>query len=292
MPAPTPLEFDLSRLRGTLRDWELNFFPELESTNDWAIEAYRVQLPPQPCLIVAQKQTRGRGRGSHTWQAPLGNLTCSFAFPLACSPIEFSQLGWPARLAMASSLAVAETIDAFLPTGRCEIKWPNDLLIGGRKTAGILIETPLTASAAAESTARLVVIGIGLNVNSAPPAAALGQQRPLALAPTSLAEERDTNVDLTSVLLELADNLARWLATTSVMTLRPDQPYSNLIPANELRQCYQQALAWRGKRVVLQRGPSELIGVLQGVDESGQLLIRPSGEDPIPVASGELRLAE
>ena len=124
----------------------------------------RRQDDHQPCLLVAEHQTRGRGRQGKEWQASLGaSLTFSLALPLA--PADWS------GLSLAVGLAVAETFDPQPPGGtpRLGIKWPNDLLlIGasapgsgaaiGRKLGGILIETVQVGEH------RMAVVGIGLNL--------------------------------------------------------------------------------------------------------------------------------
>lgn len=291
---PPPHEFELHRLQSQLNGWELHYFPELESTNDWALRSLRAHPPERPCLILAQRQTRGRGRGSHSWQAPAGNLTCSFAFQLAPIP------DWPtsapqphqaAHLAIASSVAVWETIKARRPAASCVIKWPNDVLIGGRKVAGILIESPHTA-VASHTNSRLVVIGVGLNANSTPSLASLDNEGKRAIQPTSLAAECQCSIDLTDLLIDLSSNLARHLGAIGLLTL-PSAPATSIASSClELRQLYEQALAWRGEWVVLQRGDEQLVGELLGVDEQGQLRIQPVGAAPVSVVSGELRLAD
>ncbi|HEV7914738.1 MAG TPA: biotin--[acetyl-CoA-carboxylase] ligase [Albitalea sp.] len=112
----------------------------------------------QPCLLVAEHQTHGRGRQGRVWQAaPGASLTFSLALPL-------SPKDW-AGLSLAVGVALAGALDPLADGGmpRLGVKWPNDLWLldeggGGRKLGGILIET-VTAGAR-----RLAVIGIGLNV--------------------------------------------------------------------------------------------------------------------------------
>lgn len=296
MSTPTPPDdFDLNRLREQLNTWELHYFPELDSTNDWALRTFRVQPPERPCLVVAQMQTRGRGRGSHTWQAPAGNLTCSFAFSLAV-PADLAAAStptnWPAQLALAAGVSVLETIQSRLPAGQSQIKWPNDVLIGGRKVAGILIESPHPAAESDAPHFKLVVIGVGLNANSTPSLASLDMHGQRAIHPTSLAAECRRPIDLTELLLEMSSNLANWLGALGLLSFAVSQPVAPTSSFSELRQRYERALAWRGELVVLQRGDSQLVGKLLGVDAAGQLLVQPAGEPPVAAASGELRLAE
>ena len=114
----------------------------------------------QPCLLVAENQTHGRGRQGRVWQAaPGASLTFSLALPLA--PKDWS------GLSLAVGVALADALDPLGPAGhgaapRLGVKWPNDLFLlekaGARKLGGILIET------VAAGSRRLAVIGIGLNV--------------------------------------------------------------------------------------------------------------------------------
>src|SRR5437868_2888314 len=127
----------------------------------------------QPCLLVAEHQTHGRGRQGRVWQAaPGASLTFSLALPL--SPKDWSGLSLAVGVALADALdppAAADAADpadasdnVVRPAGqRIGVKWPNDLWLlddkgGGRKLGGILIET------VAAGTRRLAVIGVGLNV--------------------------------------------------------------------------------------------------------------------------------
>ena len=115
----------------------------------------------QPCLLVAEHQTQGRGRMGRTWQSgPSGSLTFSIGLPLALND-------W-SGLSLAVGAAIAEALDPQVTgTGpetppRLQIKWPNDIWLDGRKLGGILIET---VSVGAQ---RMVVIGVGLNVSELP----------------------------------------------------------------------------------------------------------------------------
>ena len=115
----------------------------------------------QPCLLVAEHQTQGRGRMGRTWQSgPSGSLTFSLGLPLALNDWSGLSLAVGAAIAEALDPQVAG-IDPQTPP-RLQIKWPNDIWLDGRKLGGILIET---VSVGAQ---RMVVIGVGLNVSELP----------------------------------------------------------------------------------------------------------------------------
>lgn len=151
----------------------------------------------QPCLLVAEHQTHGRGRQGRLWQAaPGASLTFSLALPLA--PRDWS------GLSLAVGLALADALDPQPPGGtpRIGLKWPNDLWLlddkgGGRKLGGILIET------VAAGSRRLAVIGIGLNV--------LPMSASEAGTGFACLQELDPSVTAPSVLSQVAKPLVKAL---------------------------------------------------------------------------------
>ncbi|MGH6718795.1 MAG: biotin--[acetyl-CoA-carboxylase] ligase [Alphaproteobacteria bacterium] len=109
-------------------------------------------------VVIAEAQTAGRGRRGQPWSSPPGNLYLSIVLRPAVAPARAGQLGFVV------SLAVAEAAAAVLPGGRdVRVKWPNDVLIDGRKVAGILLESEV-----AGATLSWVVAGIGVNVATHP----------------------------------------------------------------------------------------------------------------------------
>jgi BirA family biotin operon repressor/biotin-[acetyl-CoA-carboxylase] ligase len=139
--------------------FDVRHFDEIDSTNRYLLEEARVGAP-EGVVAVADHQTAGRGRLGRRWEAPPGGA-------LLCSVLLRPELP-PARLHLvtaAVALAAAEAVERVAGV-RPEVKWPNDLLLDGRKLAGVLAEAELPA----------VVVGIGVNVTAAPPdAVALGE---------------------------------------------------------------------------------------------------------------------
>jgi BirA family biotin operon repressor/biotin-[acetyl-CoA-carboxylase] ligase len=138
--------------------------------------------------LRAERQTGGRGRQGREWHSPTGNLYASSLVRL--------RAGDPpaASLALVAAVALHEIASAFAPGQKLVIKWPNDLLCGGAKLAGILLERAGDA----------VVVGIGANLACHPE----GLDRPV----TSLAALTGSAPDPHSFLEELSDALARWLS--------------------------------------------------------------------------------
>lgn len=135
-------------------------FSEIGSTNDEALRRAR-EGAPTGLLVVAEHQTAGRGRKGRTWTSPSGSGLC---FSLVVHPAS-PRRHWP-LLSLLTSVAVARSIEDMLvsvqggrPGLRVDLKWPNDVLLSGRKAAGILIET-----ADLPGGSGAVVIGVGVNV--------------------------------------------------------------------------------------------------------------------------------
>jgi BirA family transcriptional regulator, biotin operon repressor / biotin---[acetyl-CoA-carboxylase] ligase len=114
---------------------------------------------PEGTLVWARRQTAGRGRRGRAWQSPPGNLAFSLLLRPAVAPATAATLGFVAGLALAAA------VDEALPAGRSsELKWPNDLLVDGRKMAGILLEAAATGGQGLDH----VVLGVGVNIVAYP----------------------------------------------------------------------------------------------------------------------------
>lgn len=129
---------------------------EVESTND---EVRRLAAAGQtgPLWVRAEVQTRGRGRRGRTWLGAPGNVYTTGLFTLSCPPQE------AANLSFVAALAVAEAISAWVPPDLVRLKWPNDVLLDGRKACGILLE-----SWHGQGGELHLAVGIGINVLTHP----------------------------------------------------------------------------------------------------------------------------
>lgn len=131
-------------------------FDEVDSTNRLARDLAR-QGAAEGTVIIAEAQTHGRGRMGRVWISPPGvNLYISFLLRPELHPTQAS------KLTLTAAVAVAETVASYVPFSP-RIKWPNDILLRGRKTAGILCELVCEAE-----RSLFAVVGVGINLNFSP----------------------------------------------------------------------------------------------------------------------------
>ena len=161
--------------------WQWRHLREVASTQDLAIAAGQGG-EAAPLVVTADRQTAGRGRGGRAWQAPEGNL--NFSALLRPGPVPLQAATW----SLLAGVAVHGAVAVHMPDASgLMLKWPNDLLLGGAKLAGVLIDTALTPSGLID----WVVIGVGVNIAHAPalpdrPTACLADAG-IKLAPETLA---------------------------------------------------------------------------------------------------------
>jgi BirA family biotin operon repressor/biotin-[acetyl-CoA-carboxylase] ligase len=249
-------------LRGTLFGEHIHHYYRAGSTNTLALEAAS-DGAPEGNIFLAEQQTAGRGRGSNQWHsAESAGVYCSVLLRPALPPTDVLTLSLAAGLAVRSAI---QGIDSHLLV---DLKWPNDLLIGGKKFCGILTEM------SAEATrVRHIVVGVGINVNHATfPSELTGTA-------TSLRIETGTEwsrVELCAALLKSLDREYRDLLAN------PDAS------ADILRRFEERSSSARGRHVrIEENGGFE--GVTDGLDPRGFLRVR-TREGIRIVYSGTVRL--
>lgn len=222
--------------------YRLVTFDQLNSTNEEACRQARAGAPAGT-VIVAARQTAGRGRRGRVWQSPAGNLYFSVllrpSWPLAHAP----------QLSFLAALAMGEAIIQAAPGAAqgLRYKWPNDILLGGAKLCGILLE-----SASLGQAPDWMIIGVGLNIASHPvdtpyPATALAA---IGTAPAPRA-----------LLGEFLHRLDAWLSRWKTAGFGP------------VRTAWLARAAGLGEPITVRLEGRELAGVMRGLDENGALLL-------------------
>lgn len=237
--------------------WPVTRLEEVESTNDLArLFALSADDTPAPPLVIrADRQTRGRGRGSNAWWSDPGSLT----FSVLLDPIA---LGLEDRHTPLSSLATAvAVVDAIGPRisrGTPRIRWPNDVEIDGRKVAGILPER------VNGPTGPRLIIGIGLNVRTRLDHAPDDVRR-LAASLAEFADREPTAEDQEAIFSSLLDLLSRTLALLAGDDLGLSRRWAEL----------DQLI---GQPVRIDLGAQVVSGIGRGIGPDGGLRVeKPSG---------------
>ena len=245
--------------------WQVRVVGTTGSTNSDLLASIRAEGFTAPTLLAAEHQTDGRGRLGRRW-ASAGNasLTVSFALRIARPMSALDGVTLVCGLAACDAIAL-HGVDA-------RLKWPNDLLVGGRKLAGILVE----ASPVSQGT--VLVVGIGVNVEAS---GDLSDARSSGLPATDLRTAGGNAVDRNRLAAELGLALQARLAAFAV---------------GGLASCvdeWNRRDAFRDQPVSLQAGDDPLVtGIARGVDAGGALLIdTASGRRRIVSGDLSLRLA-
>ncbi len=227
-------------------------FDRLPSTNDYAWHLLEQRRPPEGMVVVADYQTAGKGQRGNRWEAAAGlNLTLSIVlYP------DFLAARRAFALSQAMALAVRDVVAWHLPGHQLvQVKWPNDVIVGRKKVAGLLIQNSLSGDYLQAS-----VVGIGLNINQ--------RHFPPHLAKaTSLACVAESELDREEVMCDLFKTVAcRYGQLKQQGTAAVQRDYLAALYG------YQQIVCFRKK------DGTTFTGVVAGIDESGQLLVdRPKG---------------
>ncbi len=251
---------DLRALQSILADLPLGsmaYFNVLDSTNAQA-ERWVENGAPHLSLVVADEQTAGRGRSGRTWFTPPG---AGLAFSLVLRPEQIESASIP-RLTGLGALAVCEVLQSKYDL-QAQIKWPNDVLVGGRKLTGVLVEADWQGD-----EIRSAVLGIGINV------------APGSVPPGS---------EATCVETVIGSPIDRWTLLREVLRVLLSRLLG--IDQDEFLQAWEGNLAFQMEWVQLLREGSEpVVGRLLGMRSDGSLrMALPNGEE-VFFQAGEIRL--
>ncbi|MFZ5861625.1 MAG: biotin--[acetyl-CoA-carboxylase] ligase [Nitrospirota bacterium] len=227
--------------------WHLHVFDEVPSTNTLALDL-AAQDAPEWTALLADSQTNGRGRAGREWRTPHGTA-------LAISIIVRPRVAADARpwVGLAAALATRDAIEHV--TGMSGlVKWPNDVLISGRKVAGILLET---RHGAVSDAASAVVIGIGVNVNNR-----------AAAFPESFRDTATSLLDASGTVTDRQRLAAAIL--NEVHQVSGELPHG----IETLRARWRSASATFGAMVAVSTPGGLVEGIDHGLDPQGRLIVR------------------
>jgi len=253
-------EIQIERYLSALPLSAFRYYESIGSTNDEAL-AWASQGAPDFSLILADEQTSGRGRLDRKWFTPRGS---ALAISLILHPTAIEH-AHPARTTGLLALSLAESL---LKLGLVpQIKWPNDVLLTGRKVAGILVESTWMGD-----ELEALVLGMGVNVlnPSVPPA------DQLLFPATSIETELGYPIERMDLLKDILLKVLEW---------RPN------LGTDAFLNSWEGSLAYRGQQVQIQEGSGEpLIGELLGLDSDGSLCLRDEHGKSVTVQFGEVHL--
>lgn len=248
-------------LSGTIYAGKLHFAPVTASTNSDALAAARAGAP-HGAVWFADEQTAGRGRGDHEWLSAAGeglyvSVLLRPEIPLAHLPL----------LPLCAGLAAAHAIRVVCGLV-IDLRWPNDLLIGPRKTGGILVE-----ASTGKGSSAFAVVGIGVNVHQS--------QFPEGLdtPATSLDREAGKRIPRQALLAALLQSLEREARALA------DRRAMEAIPAR-----VEEASTWIWGRKVEVHGAQACTGVTAGLDQNGFLRVETT-TGMVTVQAGGIRAA-
>lgn len=237
----------------------LEYFDITDSTN---IRARKLaeEGAPHGTLVVADSQSAGKGRRGRHWESPKGvGIWMSLLLRPALPPIRASMLTLVAGMAVVKGVRAVTGLEPM-------IKWPNDVVLGGRKISGILTEMSTE-----DEWVRYVIIGIGINVNN--------EEFPEELAGTaaSLKGEKGVSIRRSPVIAALAEAFEEYY-----------ESFMKTLDMSVLREEYNNELANTGKGVTVLDPRGRYEGTALGIDEAGSLLVEKEDKTVTAVISGEV----
>lgn len=247
-----------------LNDYHLLSYDELDSTNE---EARRLAEGggAHGAVVWARRQTQGRGRMGREWISEEGNLFCSLLLAPGCDIQTASQLSFVA------AVAAVETIGPILPDGGdLSCKWPNDILLNGKKLGGILLESFETAdmNPGKNGMVRWVVVGLGMNIDTCPADADF---------PATFIKE--AGVEIVSAKIVLSRFIHHFITAYDLWSKKGFAP---------IRKAWMEH-AWRLGEEMTVRLPGETLkGTFEEIDNTGRLVLKVAKGKKVTVSAGDV----
>lgn len=235
-----------------LREWH-----EIDSTNE---EARRLAAASErgPVWLRADRQTAGRGRRGRTWESPAGNLAATLLIAPEKPAAEAAQLSF------VTAIAAADAASTFAPSAEIKVKWPNDILAGGKKLAGILLES----ASGSDRIPTYLAIGVGMNLSHYP--------TDTEFPATSLASFNVAVPSPSRALTQLAAHFAKWYDVWMKAGFAP------------IHDAWITRAAGLGTRIRARLTHEETSGVFEGIDDTGALILREAQGRTRVIAAGEV----
>jgi BirA family transcriptional regulator, biotin operon repressor / biotin---[acetyl-CoA-carboxylase] ligase len=252
--------------RASSAGYRLAAFDQIGSTNAEAMARAR-DGERGPIWFVTSEQTAGHGRRHRPWIAPRGNLASSILEVIDVSPAVAATLGFAAGLALEAALRKVSVEASLRSAGsddmKFSLKWPNDVLAGRQKLAGILLEAE-----AVPGDRLAVVVGIGTNVVAAPERTPTPATSLVALGVHIGAEE---------LFATLSDS---WTEFRGI--------WDNGRGFGEIRHLWLERAAGLGEPVAIQAGGSAVEGTFDTIDDTGCLMVRTADGKRVPISAGDV----
>ena len=235
----------------------IRHFVEIDSTNE---EARRLALAgvEGPLWLVADLQTKGRGRRGRNWQSPEGNLAATLLLKPSMPIAQCAQLSFVA------ALGASDVVSRYAPDAEVKVKWPNDVLADEKKIAGILLESASNDGAHSDWLA----IGFGINLASHP--------ADTEFPATSIAALSEKPPAPRVALDCLAASWSKWYEVWSERGFAP------------IRDAWLARAARLGARIRARIADMEAVGVFEGIDAEGALILREAAGRTRRISAGEV----
>ena len=247
-----------SGLKTSFVGQRVSYYPRLSSTMEVAREEVR-QRVPEGTVVIADEQSAGKGRLNRVWLSPAGSLSLSIVL--------YPGMVYLPSLIMVASLAVVHAIKEV--TGLCsQIKWPNDILVNGKKVCGILIESGVRAS-----SVDYAIIGIGINVN------------------LKVSDFTDSSAQATSLSDELGRDVSR-LELLKRLLVEVENLYLSLPAGESVYREWRDRLVTLGKKVRVSSGEATYDGIAESVASDGSLLLRGLDGRLSRISAGDVTLRD
>jgi BirA family transcriptional regulator, biotin operon repressor / biotin---[acetyl-CoA-carboxylase] ligase len=244
---------------------QIRYYDVIGSTNDEALR-WAATGATDGCLVVADQQTSGRGRLGRHW-VTIPGAALAFSLILLPHPAEQAQSRFFTAL---GALAVCQALKTRLGLD-AQIKWPNDILLEGKKTAGILVEANWMSQ---EMQSAVIGIGINITAEAVPPASEL------LFPATNIEESAGKKVDRIDLMQAILQEFFTWRGQ---------------LLEGGIRSAWEDRLAYKGEWVTIEEAPhsgenTPLTGQIIGLDDSGSLLLCNAAGAIVQVVAGDLHL--